>query len=494
MIARAWCTPSAAWGTSCESRERADLGATGPPGGYRRRIEVAVSLRARVALLVFVLVVAGVGLAIGGGYWFAQRELHQEVDEFLARRARQIVQITEQPEELSRRSRQGVRPLLGAIAVAEFDALVQILDGAGRPVFFLSDTLDGGTRLPVDSAERRLAAEGGEDLRRTVRLDGQRYRLLTAPLPQLGAVQIARALGETDRALNDLLRRTIPLGAVVAAVAAAGAWLLARRALKPVARLTGAAEHVARTQDLAAAIEVSGDDEVGRLARSFNAMLAALATSRRQQQRLVADAGHELRTPLTSVRANIELLQRAESLDEAERRRILADADAEIRQLSELVRELVDLAGEAGADAEPVEALDLAELAAGAASRARRRTGRDVVVEAGGAAEVQARRGALERAVDNLVGNAAKFSPDGTPIRIVVEGRRLEVRDSGPGIPAEEQPLVFDRFFRAAGARAAPGSGLGLAIVKQVIERHGGRVWAADAPGGGAAVGFELPA
>ena len=328
-----------------------------------------------------------------------------------------------------------------------------------------------------------------------MRLDGQRYRLLTAPLPQLGAVQVARSLGETDRILNDLLRRTIPLGAVVAAVAAAGAWLLARRALKPVARLTGAAEHVARTQDLAAAIEVTGDDEVGRLARSFNAMLAALATSRRQQQRLVADAGHELRTPLTSVRANIELLQRAEALDEAERRRILADAAAELRQLSELVRELVDLAGEAGDADEPVEALDLADLAAGAASRARRRTGRDVVVEAAGAAETQGRRGALERAIDNLVGNAAKFSPDGTPIRIVVEGRRLEVRDSGPGIPPEEQPLVFDRFFRAAGARAAPGSGLGLAIVKQVVERHGGRVWATDAPGGtGAAVGFELPA
>ena len=447
-----------------------------------------MSLRARVGLLVFALIIVGVGLAVGGGLAVAQRELHQEVDEFLDRRAQRITEILEQPGALSPRHQRGVLPLLGAIALAEFDAHVQILDSAGRPIVAVGDL-----PLPVGQAERRLAADGGAAVRRTVRVDGQRYRMLTVPLGTQGAAQVARDLGETDRALHDLLRRTIPLGAVVAAVAGAGAWLLARRALKPVAQLTGAAEHVARTQETGGAIEVSGDDEVGRLARSFNAMLEALETSRRQQQRLVADAGHELRTPLTSLRANTQFLQRAESLDNVERSRILDDMDAELRELGELVQELVALAGDSGSPEEPLAAVDLAGLATGAAERARRRTGREIAVEVAATALIQGQRGALERAIDNLVGNATKFSPDGTPIRILVDGGRLEVHDSGPGIPAEEQPLVFERFFRSDHARAAPGSGLGLAIVKQIVERHGGRVSAATATTGGAAVGFEIP-
>ena len=271
------------------------------------------------------------------------------------------------------------------------------------------------------------------------------------------------------------------------------AWLLARRALRPVERLTSAAEHVARTQELAGTIDVARDDEVGRLARSFNAMLEALQTSRRQQQQLVADAGHELRTPLTSMRTNIELLQRAESLERSEQGRILADVNAELRELSELVRELVELAGEPGATDEPSTTIDLADLAADAAARAGRRTGRDITTEATSGGLIAGQRGSLERAVDNLVGNAVKFSPDGTPIRIVTGGGRLEVHDSGPGIPTEDRPLVFERFFRSASARAQPGSGLGLAIVKQIVERHGGRVWAGTSPTGGTAVGFEIP-
>ena len=382
----------------------------------------------------------------------------------------------------------GARPFIGRIALADFDAHVQILNAAGRPVFAASDV-----PLPVGAGDRLLAGEGGEPLRRTVHLDGQRYRMLTSALAGNGAVQVARNLGETDRALNDLLRRTIPLGVVLAAAAAAVAWLLARRALRPVEQLTRAAEHVARTQDLAGTIEATRNDEVGRLARSFNAMLEALQTSRRQQQRLVADAGHELRTPLTSIRANIEHLQRAGSLDGAARRRILGDVHAELRELGDLVAELVELAGETGAADEPWVTIELAELAEGAAERARRRTDRDIATVAEPEGTIRGQQGPLERAVDNLVGNAIKFSPEGTPIRILTGHGRLEVHDRGPGIPPEDQPLVFERFFRSAGARGEPGSGLGLAIVKQIVERHGGRIWAGASPEGGAAVGFEIP-
>lgn len=456
--------------------------------GWRVVPASQVSLRARVGLLAFAGVILGVGLAVGGGYYFAQRELHQEVDQFLARRAHAVSEVLENPSGLAQQRQRGARPFIGRIPLADFDAQVQILNAAGRPVFAVSDV-----PLPVGADDRLLAAEGGEPLRRTVTLDGHRYRMLTSALDGNGAVQVARDLGETDRALNDLLRRTIPLGVILATVAAAMAWLLARRALRPIEQLTNATERVAQTQELAGTIEATRDDEVGRLARSFNAMLEALQTSRRQQQRLVADAGHELRTPLTSIRANIEHLQRAESLDGAARHRILGDVHAELRELGDLVAELVELAGETGAGDEPWVTIELSELADGAAERARRRADRDIATVAEPAGTIRGQQGPLERAVDNLVGNAVKFSPEGTPIRILTGHGRLEVHDRGPGISPEDRPLVFERFFRSAGARSEPGSGLGLAIVKQIIERHGGRVWAGTSPEGGAAVGFEIP-
>ncbi len=457
--------------------------------GWRVVPASQISMRARVGLLAFAVVILGVGLAVGIGYSFAQHELHQEVDQFLERRAHAVSETLESPAGLRDRRGRGALPFIGAIALADFDAHVQLLNRDGRPVFAISNV-----PLPVGAEDRRLAADGGESVHRTVRLDGQRYRVLTAALSGGGAVQVARDLSETDRALHDLLRRTIPLGVILAAAAAGMAWLLARRALRPVEQLTRAAEHVAQTRELAGSIEVTRDDEVGRLACSFNAMLEALQTSRLQQQRLVADAGHELRTPLTSMRTNIELLQRVESLDDGERRRILEDVNAELQELAELVRELVELAGEPGAGDEPSTELDLADLAEDAAGRARRRTDRHITTAAASRCTVQGQRGSLERAVDNLVGNAIKFSPDGTPIRIVTDGGRLEVHDSGPGIPTEDQPLIFERFFRSAAARCRPGSGLGLAIVKQIVEHHGGRVVADTSPDGGAAVGFEIPA
>lgn len=456
--------------------------------GWRVVPASRVSLRARVGLLAFTVVILGVGLAVGIGYYFAQRELHQEVDQFLDRRADAVADVLQRPSDLALQRERGARPFIGRIPLADFDAHVQILNRDGRPIFSISSV-----QLPVSAEDRQIAGESGESVRRTVRLDGLHYRILTAPLGGNGAVQVARDLGETDRALQDLLRRTIPLGVILAAAAAAMAWLLARRALRPVEQLTRAAEHVAQTQELAGTIEVARDDEVGQLARSFNAMLEALQTSRRQQQQLVTDAGHELRTPLTSIRANIEMLQRAGELDEADRERIFVDVNTEIRELSELVRELVELAGDADTGDQPLSLLDLSELADDAADRARRRTGREVTTETVGDCTVQGRLGALERAIDNLVGNAAKFSSTGTPIRIHTEGGRLEVHDRGPGISPADRPLVFERFYRAEVARSAPGSGLGLAIVKQIVERHGGRVFADSSPDGGAAVGFEIP-
>jgi two-component system, OmpR family, sensor histidine kinase MprB len=242
---------------------------------------------------------------------------------------------------------------------------------------------------------------------------------------------------------------------------------------------------------------VRGSDEVARLAGSLNAMLTALDDSRRRQRRLVADAGHELRTPLTSLRTNIELLVHADlhperSLSAADRRALLVDLQAQLRELSGLVADLVDAARDEVLE-DPVEDVQLADLVAGGMERARLRAPTvrfDVDLQP---TVVRGRRQLLERAVTNVLDNAAKWSPQGGTVEVWLRGGELAVRDHGPGIAGEDLPLVFDRFYRAPAARHLPGSGLGLAIVREAVQAHGGTVEVTSAPGGGTTVRLQLP-
>jgi two-component system sensor histidine kinase MprB len=229
---------------------------------------------------------------------------------------------------------------------------------------------------------------------------------------------------------------------------------------------------------------VRGNDEVGRLAASFNTMLVALDTSREQQRRLVVDASHELRTPLTAVRTNIEFLGRAKTLQPAERNKLVAETSLELDELTTLVAELVELATDVRTE-EPVEAVDLAEIAEDVANRFQRRTGRRVEVTADAATTIQGRKSMLDRAISNLVDNALKFSNAPDPVEVEVVGASVEVRDRGAGVAPEDRAKVFDRFYRASEARTLPGSGLGLAIVKQIAELHGGTVTLGARPEGG---------
>ena len=330
---------------------------------------------------------------------------------------------------------------------------------------------------------------------------------------------MARDLTEVEEVLGGLRRRLIGFGLAGVAAASVLGWLVARRVVRPVERLRDAAERIARTQDLATPLPAGGSGEVGSLTRSMGTMVGALATSRQQQQRLITDASHELRTPLTSLRTNVELLRRAEDLPAPQRAEVLADLQFELEELTQLLAELVELATDRYGDDEPAESVSLADLARSVAARSERRNGRPVIVRAAGSDRglharrhhrrvrdglarwtarvdslVEGRPQQLERAIGNLIENSIKYSaPDEGPVEVVVDGGRLEVLDRGPGIPAADQPLVFDRFYRSTASRAAPGSGLGLAIVRQIVEGHGGRVWATDRLGGGAAVGFELP-
>jgi two-component system, OmpR family, sensor histidine kinase MprB len=325
---------------------------------------------------------------------------------------------------------------------------------------------------------------------RTVQVDGKPYRVVVVAVPGGGAVQIARSLGATKHALESIRDLAFGLGVAVIALAALAGWVIARRTTRPVLRLTDAAEAVGATGQLEIPVPPGGRDEVGRLARAFGSMLDTLNRSRTQQQRLVQDAGHELRTPLTSLRANVDTLRLHPDLVGPSRRHLLDDLDSELRELSGLVDELVALAVDRYDD-EPERTVAVDELAARAAERAERRTGRTVTVDAEPATTV-ARAGQLLRAIANLLDNAAKFSPDGTPIEVVVRPGRLEVRDHGSGIAPLDLPHVFDRFYRAVDVRSLPGSGLGLAIVREAARAAGGDARVTNDPAGGAVFTIEF--
>jgi two-component system, OmpR family, sensor histidine kinase MprB len=346
-------------------------------------------------------------------------------------------------------------------------------------------------KLPVD--ERVLEVARGERgaFYSDATIGGVHARVYTAPLSTGDALQAVRPLDEVDRTLRDLAfaLALISLGGIALAV-----WLgriVARTALRPVRQLTEAAEHVARTRDLSRRIRADGTDELSRLGASFNTMLEALADAERSQRRLVADASHELRTPLTSLRTNIEVLSSGR-LPPEEHERLLHDLIAQLEELTVLVADLVDLArgDEPEADIEDVR---LDTLVAEAVERARRHASDKVFSTQLEPCLVEGVPGRLDRAVTNLLDNAAKWSPAGGRIEVSVRDGEVTVRDHGPGIADADLPYVFDRFYRAQGARGLPGSGLGLAIVRQVAESHGGSVVAERANGGGARMSIKLP-
>jgi len=324
-------------------------------------------------------------------------------------------------------------------------------------------------------------------------VDGVHVRYYTAQGPGGGALQVARPMTEVDGALRTL-RMGLGLVAIVGiALAAFLGRLATRHAVRPVTDLTETAEHVARTRDLSRRIEAAGGDELARLAASFNTMLEALEDSQRAQRQLVADASHELRTPLTSLRTNLEVLGSPRELPQRDRERLRADVVAQLGELTELVGDLVELARDAEPADEPHDTLRLDELVAAAVERARRHAPAVTFAVELEPCVVSGARGRLDRAVANLLDNAAKWSPPAATVDVRLRDGVLTVRDRGPGIAEEDLPHVFDRFYRAAAARGRAGSGLGLAIVRQVADRHDGTVTAEAADGGGTLLRLALP-
>ncbi len=359
---------------------------------------------------------------------------------------------------------------------------VQVVTAGG-----LVCTTPGKATITVSGEDLAVAEGRLEDALHDSRAaDGKDMRVATYRSEQLPntAVSIAQPLGEIDKPLNALaVVLVLTAGVGVLAAATAGLWI-ARAALRPVDRLTGAVEHIARTEDLAVRIPVEGEDEIARLSRSFNSMTAALASSRDRQAQLIADAGHELRTPLTSLRTNVDLLARSEETGRAippeDRKALLASVKAQMTELAALIGDLQELSRpDVPADGTgPLQVVALHEAVERAVARARlRASGAGLAIDAlVDKWYVRAEPAALERAVVNLLDNAVKFSPAGGVIEVRLANGELTVRDHGPGIPDDELPHVFDRFWRSPSARSLPGSGLGLSIVARTVQQAGGTV------------------
>ena len=442
-----------------------------------------MKIRTMIALVAAIAVAVGVVVISAAAFLSARRELRSEIDESLVERALVIQSLADDPRGIV-----GVdgpmRPPLGLLggSGSAFDTVYyQVTLPTG-------DVLIPEGQAPLPGVDGQSAAD--QAFLSDERVDGVHVRMIVFTSESLGVVQIARPLTEVDATLAGLAVALVSIGMIGVLLAGVAGLFVARSALKPIDDLAEAAEHVAETQDLAARIDIGANDEVGRLARNFNAMLAALEESRTQQKRLVRDAGHELRTPLTALRTNIELLGRTKNLSDDQRSELITAAEAEVKDLSVLVGEVVDLASDRYTE-EPVEELYLDEIVEMSVERAARRTALDIEVTSE-RSPVRGRSVALVRAIDNLLDNALKWGAEGDQIGVTVSDGRVAVRDHGLGIDVADRDHVFDRFYRSDSARSMPGSGLGLSIVKQIVEAHGGEVFVETPDDAGAVVGFDL--
>jgi len=448
----------------------------------RRRLSARVSLASRVTVLATMAV--GLTLAVVSGvvYFSVRMQLVDSLDESLLRRAHAAADAGF--------AHSGVVSSIPPATFAAADIKIAVIHNG-----LVGSTPDGeAARAYVGQPEFQVASGELRRSVRTVQINGTDFRVVAVPGGPGTALVLAQSMGHAQEMLDRLgvLFWIVGLGGML--VAGAAGWLVATNSLRPIRRLTAAVEEVARTEQLKP-IEVTGDDELARLTTAFNSMLLALDASQQRQRQLVADAGHELRTPLTSLRTNIELLTQSQggsALSAHARRELLADTRAQVEEMATLVGDLVELARDEPLSRDP-EPVDLEELVESCVERVRRRA---PGIEFEVATEpwlVVGEPQLLERAITNLLDNAAKWSPPlGTVIVRLHEGR-LTVADSGPGISEADLPHVFDRFYRSPEARTLPGSGLGLAIVQQTARRHGGTITAGQAPGGGALFTLWLP-
>ncbi|KUN45201.1 sensor histidine kinase [Streptomyces olivochromogenes] len=471
----------------------------------------SLPIRSRLALLVAAAVAFAVA-AVSVTCWFiVERKLYEQVDESLGSQRKSLPYpvVENALNNCGRAPKASSNDYRG-----QSDSYAQVVQADGTICAF------EGSRgiVKVADSDKELAKNaklGAVTIRNGTDSDGNDVRVMTTALVANGvpntmpstrvlyekmAFVVAVPLKSTEATLNDLSLVLLLVSGIGVVGAGAAGLAVARAGLRPVDKLTEAVEHVARTEDLSIRIPVEDDseDEVARLSRSFNSMTSALANSRELQQQLIADAGHELRTPLTSLRTNIELLTRSEEtgrpIPPADRKALLSSVKAQMTELAALIGDLQTLSrSDAGQSGDRIQVVDLQETVEAALHRARLR-GPELTITADLQPWfVRAEPSALERAIVNILDNAVKFSPEGEAIDVILKAGELTVRDHGPGIPSEELPHVFDRFWRSPSARALPGSGLGLSIVARTVQQSGGEVSLQPAQGGGTVATLRLP-
>jgi two-component system sensor histidine kinase MprB len=448
-----------------------------------------MSIRARLALGSAFAVAVAIVLASTVVYFLVQKELRAQVDRNLQNEATQISNVPRFAAVLA------YPPNIFALDVPAplFSGYFQLVDGDGR-IYLPNGFVSNKPRLAVTDRVRAVAHGESKGFYYSTHLQGEDTRVFTMPsgsAPPV-AIQVVGQLSGVDHELARIRLWLVLVAMVGVGIASAAGFLVARATLRPLRELSETAERVRRTRDLTQRIDVDSSDEIGTLASTFNAMLGSLDEAQQRQRQLVQDASHELRTPLTSLRTNIEVLAAGDGLPPEERTQILRDVVTQLNEMTDLITELTELARgeEQAAELEEVR-LDL--LVEGALRRAARNHPEARFEAALDETTTVGRPPSLERAVANLLDNAAKWSPPGMPIEVRLAAGELTVLDHGPGIAEEDVPHVFERFYRATSARSMPGSGLGLAIVHQVAESHGGAITVEAAPGGGTLMRLRLP-
>jgi two-component system, OmpR family, sensor kinase len=380
---------------------------------------------------------------------------------------------------------------------SEPGAYVQVLDHHGEEV------ANSGTRLPTDSQQLATALNGREAIGDVPLGGSSRIRVLSMPViienRLVGVVQVGQTTQLLDQTLARMQRLLLggSLGTLLLAVLSG--WFLAGRALRPLARITATAQHIADTRDFSQRIPLAGTgSEVGTLGRVFNEMVSRIETAFDYQRQFLADTSHELRNPLTVIRGNLGLLRQDVDADT----RVVAalEAEAEAARMSRLVDSLMLLArADAGQELER-SAVQLDDLVQQVVARARLvADGRRLRVSARHPAAVLGDADRLTQVLWNLVENAIRYTPRGKAIELRLERAAgqavLAVADEGVGIEPEHLPHIFERFYRVDKARSrhTGGSGLGLAIVEYLVRAHGGTIQVRSAPDRGTCFTIHLP-
>jgi two-component system OmpR family sensor kinase len=469
----------------------------------RTRFRHRIPIRGRIALFGAGVVALTVVILSVVVYVLVERSLHQQQDTTLTRRGQMVWNILQ-----SGSAPRGSFRFAGELKDSS-EPMTEVFDGNGTPIFWTATINHLAPQMPFGLLESAPTVQGA--IADVTPKNGPLLRVYVRsvkfPDGTVGAYVLVGQPEFANQTQLEGLRAFLVLGALLSLLAAgAASWWVAGRALRPLDAMASTAEDIGRTQDLSRRLPESGpDDEVGRLQRSFNQMLRQLEDAYQRlrsalivQRRFVADASHELRTPLTTIRGNVGLLLKHDDISSEDRVAALKDIAGESERMSRMVQDLLMLArADAGYHLEK-EPIDLRPIVLEVSRQAQTlQPTRRIELLDGQPAVLRGNADAIKQLLWILIDNAFKHTnSDGRiQLKLIARGRSaaLVVSDDGPGIPKEDLDRIFERFYQSDASRSGEGTGLGLAIARWIAQEHGGQVFAANNPQGGAAFTVELP-